>query len=122
MAKRRNSIDFDAVREIGLALPDVEQGQTSRGPSLKVAGRLLACPAIHSSAEPNSLMVRVSVNTRSRLLAADPRTYYLTEHYASYSAILVRLSRIRRDSLRDLLESARQYVAENASRRKRKGK
>ena len=120
MAKRRGSIDFDTVREIALALPDVVESTTSRGTSLKVAGRLLACPAIHGSAEPNSLMVRVSFDERSRLLATEPRTYYLTEHYASYSAVLVRLSGISRDSLRDLLARARERMLETTRKRKRK--
>ncbi len=64
MAMRRVSINFDAVREIARALPDVEESRTSRGTSLKVAGRLLACPAMHGSAEPNSLMIAVSLDDR----------------------------------------------------------
>jgi hypothetical protein len=120
MAKKRVSIDFDAAREIALALPGVEESTTSRGTSLKVAGRLLACPAIHGSAEPGSLMVRVSVEERERLLATEPRAYYLTEHYVGYPAILVRLSRVSRDSLRDLLESAAKQIG--VKKRKRASK
>jgi hypothetical protein len=119
MAKKRVSIDFDVVREIALALPGVEESTTSRGTSLKVAGRLLACPAIHGSAEPSSLMVRVSAAERERLLATEPRTYYLTEHYVGYPAILVRLSRVSRDSLRDLLASSAQQISEKKPKRKR---
>jgi hypothetical protein len=55
MAKKRSPIDFDAVRKIARELPGVEESTTSRGTSLKTGGRLLACPAIHNSAEPNSL-------------------------------------------------------------------
>ena len=69
MAKKRVALDFDAVREIALALPGVEESTTPGGTSLKVAGRMLACPAIHSSAEPSSLVVRVSAELRERLLA-----------------------------------------------------
>ena len=110
MPKKRNQIDFDVVRKIALELPEVEESMTSRGRSLKVSGRLLACPAIHDSAEPNSLMVRISFDERARRLATEPDTYYLTEHYSSYPAILVRLSKISRDSLQELLESAWQFV------------
>ena len=111
MAKKRIPIDFDAVREIALTLPGVEESSTSRGTSLKAAGRMLACPAIHSSAEPNSLIVRVSADERERLLVTEPGTYYLTDHYAPYSAILVRLSRVSRDSLRELLASAAAQIS-----------
>jgi len=54
-------IDFDVVREIALALPDVEESTIHRAPSLKVRGKLLTCPALHVSAEPNSLMVRTDL-------------------------------------------------------------
>jgi len=118
MAKKRTSVDFDTVREIGLSLPGVEESTTPRGASLKVAGRMLACPAIHASAEPSSLMVRVSGEERERLLTIDPETYYLTEHYAPYSAILVRLSRVSRSALRDLLTGAAQQISATQSKRK----
>ena len=122
MAKRRAILDFDAVREIALTLPDIEDGTTARGVALKTGGRLFACSAIHSSAEPSSLLVRVSFDERERLLATEPRTYYITDHYSGYPAILVRLPRISRDSLRDLLASAMQQIGEKkrGQRRKRK--
>jgi hypothetical protein len=120
MAKKRFSLDFDAVREIALTLPGVEEKTTSRGTSLKVAGRLLACPAIHGSAEPGSLMVRVTAEERERLLATEPGTYYLTEHYVGYPSILVRLSRLTADALRDLLASAAQRIGERKPKRKAK--
>jgi hypothetical protein len=118
MAKKRVAIDFEAARAIALALPGVEESTTSRGTSFKVGGRLLACPAIHSSAEPNSLVVKVSTEQRERLLATEPRTYYVTEHYWGYATILVRLSRVSGDALRDLLASAAQQIGE----RKRKSR
>ncbi len=117
MAKKRVPLDFDTVREIALALPGVEESTTSRGTSLKVGGRLLACPAIHSSAEPGSLMVRVSTEDRERLLATEPDAYYLTEHYVGYPAILVRLSRVSRKSLRGLLADAAQQIGEKKRKR-----
>jgi hypothetical protein len=44
--------DFALVREIALALPDVKDATTPRGFALKLRGKLLACEAIHRSAEP----------------------------------------------------------------------
>ena len=122
MAKKRVALDFDAVREIALALPGVEESTTPRGTSLKVAGRMLACPAIHSSAEPSSLVVRVSAELRERLLATEPDAYYLTEHYVGYPSILVRLSRVSQDSLRDVLASAALEIGEKKRKTKTKGK
>ena len=109
MAKRRG-IDIDVVGTIARSLPGVEESTSPQGTGFKVRGKLLACEAIHKSAEPNSLMVRVGTNDRELLLAAEPDTYYLTKHYRGYPAVLVRLSRIDRKALRVLLEDAAQFV------------
>jgi hypothetical protein len=39
----RTKVTFDIVREIGLALPDVEEGTMDGSPALKVRGNLLTC-------------------------------------------------------------------------------
>ena len=110
----RSTIDFDTVRKIGLALPGVEESKAYGSPALKVHGRLLACIAVNRSAEPGSLVVRVDFDDRAELLAADPDVYYVTDHYIPYNAVLVRLSRVNRDVLRDLLGMAHRFVTRNA--------
>jgi len=107
-------VDFDVVREMAMALPDVEESSIHGAPSLKVRGRLLTCPALHKSAEPNSLAVRIGFNQRAELMAAEPGVYYVTDHYVEYPTVLVRLSRIHRDSLRDLLGMAWLFVSAKA--------
>ena len=42
----------------------------------------------------------------ARLLAEEPETYYVTDHYRSDSVILVRLSQINRKSLQALIQQA----------------
>ena len=110
MQRKKREMDFDVVREIGLALPGVEESTLHGAPSLKLSGRLLTCPAIHKSAEPDSLAVRISFEQRQELLAAHPRVYYVTDHYINHPVVLVRLSRIGRASLRKLLGRAWQFV------------
>jgi hypothetical protein len=110
-ATRRQKATFDAVRRIGLCLPDVEEGTMYGSPALKVRGKLLACMAVHKSAEPDTLAVRIDFSQRDELIDADPKTYYLTEHYVDYPVVLVRLSRIRTDALSDLLSAAWRFVS-----------
>ena len=105
------NIGFDVVREIALALPSVEESSLYGAPSLKVAGRLLACPALHKSAEPNSLVVRVAFDQRAKLMADEPSVYYVTPHYVNYPMVLVRLGQINRNSLRDLLGMAWHFAS-----------
>jgi hypothetical protein len=112
-------LDFDFVCEIALALPDVEESRGRGAASLKVRGRLLTCPAIHRSAEPHSLVVKIGFDERAKLIAADPDVYYVTDHYTNYPSVLVRLSRIRRDALRDLLGMAWRLMNEKTRTKKR---
>ena len=106
----KKKIDFDTVREVARGLADVEEASAYGSPAIKVRGQLLACIAINKSAEPASLMVRVDFAQRTELLAAAPDVYYVTDHYVNYPAVLVRLSRIHPDALRDLLGMAWRFV------------
>ena len=95
---------FRAVREEGLAMPDVEAATKYDGsPVLKRGGSFMAGLATHSSAEPETIVVRTRVEERDSLIEDAPDTYYLTEYYRRHPVVLVRLSRIDRDALRDLL-------------------
>ena len=111
---------FAGVRKLGLALPDVEQGTMYGAPALKVRGHMFACMASHKSAEPNTLVVLVGFDQRDELIAADPETYYLKDHYVNHPSVLVRLSRIPRDALRDLLLKAFHYMASRHKSRPRR--
>ena len=115
----RSTITFDVVRDIGLTLSGVEESTTYGAPALKVHGKLLACVPSHHSAEPASLVVRVDLDDRAELLAADPDVYYVTEHYAGSNAVLVRLSKVNPNVLRDLLGMAYKFVTRKSAPRPR---
>jgi hypothetical protein len=112
----RSTISFNTVRKMGLALPDVEESTAYGAPALKVRGKLLACVPVNRSAEPGSLAVRVDFDDRAELLATAPDVYYVTDHYLNYNAVLVRLSRITPDVLRDLLGMAHKVVTAKKAR------
>ena len=110
----RKKIDFDTVRRIALELPDVEESTSYGSPSLKVRGQLLAGVPVNKSVEPDSLGVRIDFEQRAELLSGAPDVYYLTDHYVSGPIVLVRLSRIQEDALRDLLRAAWRFVTASA--------
>jgi hypothetical protein len=118
-ANKRSKMSTDVLREIALQFPDVEDATTERGIAFKARGRLLTCSAIHGSAEPNSLVIRIGTEQRAALLKAYPDALYLTEHYEKHPAVLARLERLDRDLLRDILGAAWLFVAEKAEPRKR---
>lgn len=120
MISRTAPVSFETVKTLGLALPGVELGTAFGHPALKANGRVLACMATNKSAEPNSLFVSLGLAERDELVDADPSVYYLTPHYVPWPCVVVRLSRIPKDALRDLLVMSVQYSMSKASRAPRK--
>jgi len=112
----RNIVNFDTVRNIGLTFPGVEESTAYGFPVLRVHGKILTGIAVNRSAEPGSLMLCLDLEDRTELLAADPDVYYVTDHYVG-NAVLVRLSRVNPDVLRDLLGMAYKFVTRNAALR-----
>jgi hypothetical protein len=102
---------FKLVESIARTLPDVEVTTSWGQPSLKVRGKMFACMAAHKSAEPQTLVVMMDFADRDALIEDDPHTYYLKEHYVGYPCVLVRLSRVRRDALHDIVVGAYRFVS-----------
>jgi hypothetical protein len=100
------TLNFDTVRELGLALPDVVDGTAYGAPALKRGGRILACIPSNKSAEANSIVVHIDLEQRAELLRQNPDIYYITDHYAPHPTVLVRLSKITRANLTELLRDA----------------
>ena len=90
------TLNFDTVRELGLALPDVVDGTAYGAPALKRGGKILACIPSNKSAEANSIVVHIDLEHRAELLRQHPDIYYITDHYAPHATVLVRLSKITR--------------------------
>ncbi|HKE83253.1 MAG TPA: MmcQ/YjbR family DNA-binding protein, partial [Vicinamibacterales bacterium] len=106
------------VRAIGRTLSDVEETTSWGAFALKVRGKMFVCTAINKAAEPNSLVVRMDFAQRDALLAEDPDTFYLKDHYIDYPCVLVRLSKVHPDALRDLVAGAHRFVSATLPKRK----
>ena len=111
------STSFKTVESIGRTLPEVEVTTTYGQPALKVRGKMFVCIASHKSAEANTLVVMMDFADRDALVEDDPGTYYLKEHYVNYPCVLVRLSRVRADALRDLIIGAHRFVSAKAPKK-----
>jgi hypothetical protein len=96
------AVTFKDVRGIALALKNVAESTSYGTPAFKAGGKLLA----RLREDGDSLVVGTTFEEREELMAADPETYYITDHYLNYPWVLVRLSRVHPDALRDLLGRA----------------
>ena len=57
---------------------------------MKAGGAFMAGLASHSSAEPDTLVLRSDFEERDRLVEDASDTYYVTDYYETYPLVLVR--------------------------------
>ena len=95
-------VTWETVRQLALKLPGAEEGTSYGTPAFKVGEKLFA--RLHQ--DSLSLVIKVDFEEREILMEADPETFYITDHYLDYPWMLVRLSTVRSDQLRDLLRQS----------------
>lgn len=93
------TINYETVREIALALPNVEDGLSYAAPALKVGGKLM----VRLREDLDAIVVLTTFEERDELISADPTTYFITDHYLNYPYVLVSLANVTEDALRDLV-------------------
>ena len=106
-------VTYDTVRRIGLALPNVEEGTSYGTPALKVNGKLFV--RLHQDLD--KIVLKMSFERRQEMMAADPETYFITDHYYDYPWILVSLASVRLDALPELLQIAYREASPRKKRR-----
>jgi len=109
-------MNWDEVRDLALALADVEESTSWGYPSLKVRGKWFAGMSSHKEAA-GALVLRCDPDERPLMLAAEPELFYVTPHYEGAEGyVLVRLEAATAEELRERLEDAREL----ATRRRRR--
>jgi len=102
-----SKVTFQAVAAIACKLPEVEISKSYGTPSLKVRGKMLA----RLLEDGEVLVLRTELLDRQVLMQADPDTFFITDHYTNYPLVLMRLDKVARAALPDLLERAWRLVA-----------
>jgi hypothetical protein len=95
--------DWEAVREIALGFPEVEEAAEGR-PAFRVRGKLFAWMA--RDRDGGGLAVRVDRDEKQLLIGSRPDVYFSSPHYDGYPAVQVRLELIDREALVERLEDA----------------
>jgi hypothetical protein len=99
-------LSFETVRELAREFGEVSEGAQA----IKAGGKLWAWVPPHTYLEPGTLAVRLDLDQRAALIEEAPEVYYVTNHYLKATAVLVRLEKIDRGALRDLLGASRKFV------------
>jgi hypothetical protein len=99
-------VTFETVRQLALALPEVEESTSYGTPAFKVRKKLFV-----RLREEGVLVVKCDLVYKDILLQSQPDAYFTTPHYDGYPAILVHLDAVDEDDLRDLLADAWRMTA-----------
>lgn len=87
---------------MALSLHGVRESTSYGTAAFKVRAKLIA----RLKEDGESLVVGTTFEEREEMIAAEPETYYITPHYLNYPWVLVRLRKVHRDAMRDLLKGA----------------
>src|SRR5215469_5725885 len=103
------------ARKIALAVEGASEGPYFGKPAVFVAEKFLA--RVHTEEEAVVLHIG-SMEMRDVMLEAEPKLFYITDHYRSFPYLLARLSKLDKATLKDLL-SARLVQIEAKTKKKR---
>lgn len=108
-------VTFDTVRQIARELPGAVESTSYGTPAFKVGKNLF----VRQHQDGESLVVKIDRDQRSMRMKADPETFFITDHYLNYPYMLVRLAKVEREDLRELLEDAWELSAPKSLRAER---
>ena len=100
-------ITLKEIREFSATFPGMEEGTSYGTPAFRVGKKLLL--RMHDTEDAIVVMLG-SVEEQQELIAKSPRTFYITDHYEDYAAVLVRPT-ISKNKFRDLMETSWRRIA-----------
>jgi hypothetical protein len=89
----------------------VEEAPSYGTPGFRVRKKLLA--RMHQSEDALVLLLR-DIDEQEALIEMDPSTFYITDHYRGYAAVLAKLSAVKQGQILDIVEAAWRRVASKA--------
>ncbi|MBP1988876.1 MmcQ/YjbR family DNA-binding protein [Paenibacillus eucommiae] len=102
-----NPNNLQLVRKLAHSFPGTEEGTAYGTPAFRVRGKILC----RIQDDEETLVLKMDFEMRDFLLQADLETYYITDHYQGYPYILVRLSLVKAEELRQHMEQAWRHLA-----------
>jgi len=99
---KQSSPHLETVRRVAREFPGVEEGTCFGTPAWRLKGKFLA----RMKEDGETLVVKCGDAERDFRMQADPGTFFSTDHYRGYPTVLIRLARVSRSDLHDVLEEA----------------
>jgi hypothetical protein len=90
-----------AFKKIALSFPETHEKLSYGQPSIFVAKRFFT----RLRSEDDSVVLTVeSIDERDMLIEADPKVFFITDHYRNYPHVLARIKHIDKKTLHGMLE------------------
>jgi hypothetical protein len=105
-------VTFDDVRKIAAALPGMEEGPCYGTPAFRMRKHLIA----RLKEDGETLVLKMGFDEREMLMEADPKVFFITDHYRNYRYVLLRLKKVRRATLERLITQAWREAAPKHAR------
>lgn len=102
MPRSKAGITFDEFSGMALALPGVEARSSFGTPGFQVKKKFLA----RLREEDVLVLTGVEHDEQGFLMETQPQAFFTTDHYRGHPTILIRLSKVDRGILEDLLVQA----------------
>ncbi len=100
-------ITLQAIRKLAESFPGSEEGTSYGTPGFRVGKKLF----LRLNGKEDAIVILLNtVQEQQDFIAKDPTTFYITDHYEDYPAVLVRPT-IDKTDFRDIMELAWRRVA-----------
>jgi len=106
------AVTWNDVRRLAAALPRVVEGTSYGTPAFRIGKKYW----FRLKEDGETIAIRISFDERDILMRAKPKTFYITDHYRAYPAVLVRLPAIKEREMKDLLQRSWDFTAAKRKR------
>jgi len=103
------------ARKIALSVEGASEGPYFGKPAVFVAEKFLT--RVHTKEEAMVLAVG-SMEMRDVMLEAEPKLFYITDHYKNFPYLLARLTKLDKATLKDLLSARLLQIASKAKKKR----
>lgn len=104
---KSKGVTFEQLTRMALAFPGVEAMSSFGAPALKVKGKFMA-----RLREPDVMVLKPIEDDEQRfLMGTQPDVFFLTDHYRGHPTILIRLSKVDPQHMRELIEQSWRRLA-----------
>ena len=102
MSKASTFESWDGVMAFALTLPGTEESTSWGAPTVRVRGKAFVYPG----REAGSFAVASPIGEKEVLMETDPETFWETDHYRNWPAVLVRFGSAERERVETVIRRA----------------